>query len=121
MKKIVNLLVFKVGSEVVASLEVEKETIFDMENFKCIMASQYNVCPDDIEVSHIKKEKSEPLSVDMFIAVTGKLCFHNDFCNTEIIDGFSIVDWVDLNTEEGFNTMTDYMLLKKGDELVKFN
>ena len=121
MKKIVNLLVFKIGLEVVASLEVEKETIFDIENFKCIMASQYNVSLDEIEVSHIKKEKSEPLSVDVFISVTGKLCFYNDFWNTEIIEGFSMVDWVDLNTEEGFNTVTDYMLLKKGDELVKFN
>jgi predicted nucleic-acid-binding Zn-ribbon protein len=121
MKKIVHLLVFKIGFDVIASLEVEEQTIFDMENFKCIMASQYNVSPDEIEVSHTKKEKKEPLSADMFIAVTGKLCFHNDFWNVETIEGFSIVDWVDLNTEEGFNTMTDYMLLKKGDELVKFN
>ena len=121
MKKIVNYLIFKIGSEVIASLEMEEQTIFDTENFKCIMASQYNVSLDEIEVSHIKKEKSEPLSVDVFISVTGKLCFYNDFWNTEIIEGFSMVDWVDLNTEEGFNTVTDYMLLKKGDELVRFN
>jgi predicted nucleic-acid-binding Zn-ribbon protein len=121
MKKIVNLLVFKIGEMVVASLEVEKETIFDIENFKCIMASQYNVSLDEIEVSYTKKEKEEPLSADMFISVTGKLCFQNDFWNTEIIDGFSMVDWVDLNTEEGINTLSDYKFIGKADELIKFN
>ncbi len=121
MKKIINLLVFKIGSEVIASLEMDNQTIFDAENFKCIMASQYNVSPDEIDVSYTQQEKKEPLSADMFIAVTGKLCFYNDFWNVETIEGFSLVDWVDLNTEEGINTISDYMFLNKADELIKFN
>jgi len=121
MKKIVNLLVFKIGLDTVASLEIDSQTIFDIEQFKTILASQYNVSSDEIDVSHIQKENKEPLSADMFVSVTGKLCFYNDSWSVEKIEGFSMVDWVDLNTEEGFNIVSDYMLLKKADELVKFN
>lgn len=121
MKKIVNLLVFKIGLDVVASLELDKQTISDIETFKNTLASHYNVCPDEIDVSQIQKEKKEPLSADLFISITGKLCFYNDFWNVEFVEGFSIVDWVDLNTEEGINTISDYMFMNKADELIIFN
>lgn len=121
MKKIVHLLVFKIGFDTIASLELDKQTIFDVENFKSILASQYNVCPDEIDVSQTQKEKKEPLSADLFISITGKLCFYNDFWNVEFVEGFSMVDWVDLNTEEGINTISDYMFMNKADELIRFN
>jgi hypothetical protein len=121
MKKIVHLLVFKIGFDVVASVDIEEQTIQETENYKFILASQHNVSPEEIEVLYTQEEKKEPLSDDMFIAVTGKLCFYNDFWNVEIIEGFSMVKWIDINTEEGFNTIVDYMFLNKGDELVKFN
>jgi hypothetical protein len=120
MRKIVNMLVFKIGFEVVASLEMEDQTIFDAENFKCILAIQYNVSPDDIDVHFEKKEVRQELG-DLFISVTGKLCFHNDFWNVEIVEGLSYVNWLDLNTEEGVNTLSDYKFLDKAEELVKFN
>ena len=119
MKKIVHLLVFKIGFDTIASLELDKQTIFDVENFKSILASQHNVCPDDIDVSQIQKEKKEPLSADLFISVTGKLCFYNDFWNVEVVEGFSMVDWVDLNTEEGINTISDYIFMNKLSFLVQ--
>jgi hypothetical protein len=41
--------------------------------------------------------------------------------NVVIVNGMSIVDWVDLNTEEGINTLSDYKFIGKADELIKFN
>lgn len=120
MRKTISMMVFKIGSEVVASLEMEGQTIFDAENFKCILAIQYNVSPEDIDVYFEAKEVKEPVG-DLFVAITGKLCFFNDFWNVEIVEGLSYVSWLDLNTEEGVNTLSDYKFLNKADELVKFN
>ena len=120
MRKIVNMMIFKIGFEVVASLEMEDQTIFDTENFKCILAVQYNVSPDDIDVHFEVAEVKQELG-DLFISITGKLCFYNDFWNVEIVEGLSYVDWLDLKTEEGINTLSDYKFLDKAHELVKFN
>ena len=120
MKKIVNLMRFMIGSEVIAVLHMEKDTIFDAEGFKCILATQYGICPDEIDVDFIQQEEKEPAG-ELFIAITGKLCFFNDFWNVEIVEGFSYVNWLDLSTEEGINTLSDYKFLGKADELVKFN
>ena len=111
---------FMIGTNVVAVLEMEKETVFDAEGFKCILASQYGVSPDEIDVDFIQREDKEPVG-ELFIATTGKLCFFNDLWNAEIVEGFSFVDWLDLTTEEGINTLSDYKFLGKADELVKFN
>lgn len=120
MRKLVTMLTFKVGFEILASLEMDDQTIMDVENFKCILATQYNVAPDEIEAYYEMKEVKEPLG-ESFISVTGKLCFFNDMWNVEIIEGFSYVGWLDLTTEEGINTLSDYKFLGKADELVKFN
>lgn len=120
MKKVVNLIIFKVGFEVLASLEVDNQTIFDIEKFKYMLAIYNNVSLDSIDVSFQQKEVRETLG-ESFISVTGKLCFHNDRWDAEIIEGFSFVDWLDLKTEEGINTIIDYKFLNKEDELVKFN
>jgi hypothetical protein len=120
MRKIVKKMVFKIGTEVVASLEMENQTIFDTENFKCILAIQYNIPPEDIDVYFEASEEKAELG-DLFVAITGKLCFFNDFWNVEIVEGLSCVNWLDLSTEEGVNTLSDYKFLDKADELVKFN
>ena len=120
MKKIINRIIFKIGIEVVASLEADTQTYFDTEHFKCILAIQYNIDPDDIEVT-FKKEEVREVVGDSFIAVTGKLCFHNDKWNAEIIEGLSMVDSVDLKTCEGLDTLLDYQMMNKEDELIKFN
>jgi predicted nucleic-acid-binding Zn-ribbon protein len=120
MKKTLRILLFKIHQEVIASLEIDNQTIFDTENFKCILAVQYNIAPEDIDVEFSSKEVFEPKS-DLFISVTGKLCFYNDYWNVEIVEGFSYVNWLDLTTEEGINTLSDYKYLGKADELVKFN
>jgi len=120
MRRIVNLLVFKIGLDVVASLEMEKQTFVDAERLKSILAAEYEVCPEEVDVVFEQKEIREPMS-DLFIACTGKLCFYNDMWNVEIVNGFSVVDWLDLNTEEGINTLSDYKFIGKVDELIKFN
>lgn len=120
MRKLVKTLVFKVGLEILASLDMDTQTILDVENFKCILATQYNVTPDDIEAIYEIKEVVDP-KVDLFISTTGKLCLYNEMWDVEIVESLSFVDWVDLSTEEGINILSDYKILKKEDELVKFN
>jgi len=120
MKRTLRLLQFKIDQEVIASLEIESQTIFDVENFKCILACQYNISPEEIDAEFLTTEVFEPTS-DLFIAITGKLCFYNDNWNVEVVQGLSFVDWLDLTTEEGINTLSDYKYLDKADELVKFN
>jgi len=120
MNRKINRITFKIGEETVASLEADVTTIFDTENFKCILAMQYAIDPDEIEVSFSLENVVEPMG-EMFIAITGKLCFNNDDWNAEIIEGLSIVDWVDLNTFEGCDTLLDYQILDKAEELIKFN
>ena len=120
MKKTLRLLQFKIDQEVIASLEIESQTIFDVENFKCILACQYNISPEEIYAEFITTEVFEPNS-ELFIAITGNLCFYNDSWNAEIVNGFSLVEWVNPNTAEGVDTISDYTFLGRGDELVKFN
>ena len=51
---------FLIGTDGVAVLEMEKETVFDAENFKCILATQYGICPSEIDVDFIQREDVEP-------------------------------------------------------------
>ena len=120
MRKIINTMVFKIGFDIVASLEMDNQTIFDTENFKCILATQYDVSPEEIDVSFEVKEVLDPIG-ESFVSITGKLCFYNDSWNAEVVQGLSFVDWLDLTMEEGINTLSDYKYLGKSDELVKFN
>jgi ABC-type maltose transport system permease subunit len=120
MRKILSLMEFKIGEEIVASLELENNTISEAEELKTNLAIKHNVFPEDIEITFTKKEVFEPTS-DLFISFTGKLCFYNDMWNVVIVNGMSMVDWVDLTTEEGINTLSDYKFIGKADELIKFN
>jgi hypothetical protein len=118
MKKIVRKLIFKINSEAVASLELEETTIFDIENFKQILAIEYDVDPVDIDIEFKMEKKIE--YGDFFVGPSGRLFFYDEMWNVKFVEGISINDDVDLKTSEGIDTLSDYIALGKADELLKF-
>lgn len=120
MKNILNQIIFKIGIDVVASLNIDDSTFSDVDNLKTILSVQYDVKEEEIEVYYTQKEIKKEFG-ESFISVTGKLCIYNDLWNVEVVEGLSLVNWVDVTTEEGINTLSDYKYLGKADELVKFN
>jgi hypothetical protein len=118
MKKIVRKLIFKINSETVSYLELDETTIFDIENFKQILAIEYDVDPRDIDIEFKMEEKIE--YGDFFVGPTGRLFFYDEMWNVKFVEGISINDDVDLTTSEGIDTLSDYIALGKADELLKF-
>ncbi len=118
MIKRIRKAIFKINDEVIGTLDASVEKIDDITDVKCELAIQHKVVPEDIEV--VYKEDYIEFG-DLYITPSGKLCFDNAFWNPEEVVGFSMVTWVNEKTEEGINTILDYIKLKKFDELVNFN
>lgn len=118
MIKRIKKAIFKINDEVIGVLDASTEKIDEIIEVKCELAIQHKVVPEDIEV--VYKEDYVEFG-DLYITSTGKLCFDNSFWNPEEVVGFSLVNWVNDKTEEGINTILDYIKLKKFDELVNFN
>jgi hypothetical protein len=118
MKKIVRKLIFKINAETVACLELDKKTIFDVENFKQILADEFKVDPMDIDIEFKMEKKIE--YGDFFVGATSRLFFYDEMWNVKFVEGISINDDVDLKTSEGIDTLSDYIALGKADELLKF-
>lgn len=110
--------IFKINDEVIGTLDASTEKIDEIIDVKCELAIQHKVIPEDIEV--VYKEDYIEFG-DLYITPTGKLCFDNSFWNPEEVVGFSMVSWVNEKTDEGINTILDYIKMKKFDELVNFN
>lgn len=122
MKKVIRQLEFIVNEIAVAVVDSESLSINEIESYIQNLSVIYKVNIEDVETRFISKTEKEPLSFgETFIAVTGKLCFHNDFWNAEIIEGFSFIDSINPYTVEGFDKITEYINENKVDELVKFN
>ena len=118
MKKIVRKLIFKINAETVACLEMDEATIFDIENFKQVLAAQHDVDPRDIDIEFKMEKKIE--YGDFFVGATSRLFFYDEMWNVKFVEGISINDDVDLKTSEGIDTLSDYIALGKADELLKF-
>jgi hypothetical protein len=118
MKKIVRKLIFKINTETIACLELDEKTIFEIEEFKQILATELNVDPMDIDIEFKMEQKIE--YGDFFVGKTGRLFFYDEMWNVKFAEGISVVDSVDLKTSEGIDTLSDYIFMGKADELLKF-
>ena len=107
----------KLNDEVIATMDALRETLHDIENFKCTLAVHYSVEVDEIEV--VYKEETIELS-DTFLTISGKWCQHNGHWQPEEIDGLKTGVWVNLNTQEGIDMLCDYIKIKRADELFVF-
>ena len=122
MKKVVRKLEFIVNEISVAVVDSENLSINEIESFIKNLSVIHKVDVEEIEARIISITEREPLSLgETFIAVTGKLCFHNDLWNAEIIEGFSFIDSLDPHTIEGFDKITEYLNENKVEDLIKFN
>lgn len=120
MKKIVNKVEFILGEEIIATIDFNDMTLSDVEEFKYNLSVIRNVDVENIDVNFLQKGEAIILS-EMFIAVTGKLCYHNEWWNVEKIEGLSLISSLDLSTVDGFDKYAEYMSNNKLDELIKFN
>lgn len=109
--------VFRIGAEVVGVIDAQKETLHYVENLKCVLAIEYNVSLDEVEVEY--KEELYELG-DTFVTDTGKLCQYDHLWTPQQIENIHWGSWVNPNSEEGANTILDYIKMGIVDELIIF-
>lgn len=90
---------------------MENLSISFVEKFKKTLADSINVDPDEIEVSYETKDDG------WYVSSHGLLCTANE---REIIDGLKLLDYIDLNTQEGREILEDYEKLNLVDELITY-
>lgn len=118
MQHKVRKTIFKINNEVISCLNADEQTLHEVEDLKCIIASEYGVGLDEIEVEY--KEELFELG-ETFVTTTGKWCTHGSNWQVEQIESLSMFFWINPNTNEGVDIICDFVKMGKGDELVKFN
>lgn len=118
MYKVVKQAIFKIDNSIIGTYDATNHTIDKIIDMKCEMAIEHKVIPEDIEVEY--KEDVIELG-DTYITPSNKWCFDNPFWVPEHINSLSLIHWVNEKTEEGRNSIIDFISLRIFDELVIFN
>ena len=113
MKKVI----FKLKNEVIGCVDASIETLDEIDNLRCVIAQEYNVSPNEIEAEFIV-EPIDPLDLGVTVVTPkGVFCQTTGYTNN-VISGVDFT--VDEKTDEGFQTVLDYIKIKKVDEILFF-
>ena len=111
-------VIFRINNQVIGTLDADEESICDVENLKCAIACEHNVAPDEIDVEY----KTEVIELaESFLNPEGQFSMKDYIGNEQEVEGLSFCGWVNPNTEQGMESIMDYITIGKADELIRFN
>jgi len=110
--------IFRINNEVVNCVNADEESLHNIEGIKCVIALQFNVNLDDIEVEY--KEEIIELG-DTFVTASKKWCTHGTGWAVEQIESLDMFFWINPKTNEGVDIICDFVKMGKADELIKIN
>jgi hypothetical protein len=111
-------VIFKINNEVIGTLDADQESLCDVENLKCIIACEHNVTPEDIDVEY----ETEVIDLsDISISTSGKLVNKTHTIGNQEITGLDFSFWINTDSQEGMETILDYIKLGRVEELIQFN